>query len=412
MFLATVQARGELREAAERVAAGWRAVGAMVVIDRTRFLTDDASVAFRVPDLPEGLCTTIVLLGARGLGFHISQGEGHEVNAHSRISSEAGALSIERCGQAAIRRLVVTSDSGRGAVETVVARSDKPLPALQTILPERTGGGAGALAEVGPVPAMPSPERRASVAEARSILDGASVAPRQTWHTGAEGVGRGEEMLRPGCHALRFFANDARAGQSYRRGKLDLDAELRDQSDGRLLARDHSDAPDAQLQLCVGETTQAGLLFAGSPANAPVIESHVWWPVPQALPPVWGTSAQAKMAAVLLAHHVHSLPERALALAQGGSGLTPVPLSIEPGGCYLAVVAVVQGDARGIGLRVHVGARDSSDNRGIEESSAVSGFCAGDQSVALATVEARGAPLLGWGLALFKLDAGIWGVPQ
>ena len=91
-----------------------------------------------------------------------------------------------------------------------------------------------------------------------------------------------------------------------------------------------------------GETTQAGLLFAGSPANAPVIESHVWWPVPQALPPVWGTSAQAKMAAVLLAHHVHSLPERALALAQGGSGLTPVPLSIEPGGCYLAVVAVVQ----------------------------------------------------------------------
>src|ERR1019366_1326846 len=90
-------------------------------------------------------------------------------------------------------------------------------------------------------------------------------------------------------------------------------------------------------------------------------------------------------------------------LAEGGSGTTPVPLSIEPGGCYLALVSVVQGASRAVNLRVRVGMRDAFDDRGVDENGAVVAFCAGSRTSAFAEIEARGTPLLGWGLALYRL---------
>src|SRR5205085_10241809 len=121
---ATGDAHAELREAAQRVAEAWRAVGAAVIVDRTRFLNDDGTLPLVLPDLPEGDCTTMVLLGARGLGFHVSaadtrdaalrdegdasavpgppqtsRGAGND-EANPKIPSAAGALSVERCGEA------------------------------------------------------------------------------------------------------------------------------------------------------------------------------------------------------------------------------------------------------------------------------------------------------------------------
>jgi hypothetical protein len=98
-------------------------------------------------------------------------------------------------------------------------------------------------------------------------------------------------------------------------------------------------------------------------------------------------------------------------LAQGGSGTTPVPLSIEPGSCYLAVASLVQGVAHSFGLRVRVRAREVIDDRGVDESSAVVAFCAGDRLLASAQIEARGTPLLGWGLALYRVESGVWELP-
>src|ERR1019366_4037109 len=86
-------------------------------VDRPRFLNDDETLAVALPELPDGECTTVVLLGARGLGFHVRLGEGRDDDPNARVPSEAGALSIERCGATLPRRLLVTSDSGRGALE-------------------------------------------------------------------------------------------------------------------------------------------------------------------------------------------------------------------------------------------------------------------------------------------------------
>jgi hypothetical protein len=405
--------RAELRESSARLADAWRGVGASVVVDRTRFLDegsdDQRPVVVVLPELPEGDCTTVVLLGARGLGFHVRVGgpAGDEAEG-KRVPSVAGAVAIERCGEVLPRRLIVASDSGRGAFETIVARSSRPLPALRTVLPERSGGTLLPATEPGPLPALPPPEKRAEVMEARARRDGATIGLRATWDAGVDGAGAAHQVLEPGCHALELFAIDPRAVHPGRRGKLDLDAELREGEGDRLLARDRTDAPDAQLTACVGDTTQVNVVFAGSPPASPVLVSHASWPLPAHLPSLWGNEARARMARVLLTRHLPSLPREPAQLAQGGYGMTPVPLSVEPGACYLAVVGLAKETARALGLHVRIGTTDVADDRGVEEDGAAVAFCAGERTQALADVEARGTPLLGWGLALYRLQSGVW----
>jgi hypothetical protein len=411
-------AGAQLHASIDRLAEAWRGVGASVVVDKTRFLNDDETIVIPLPDLPDGDCTTIVLLGSRGLGFHARPADARSDDGTALVSSEAGALSIERCGgEAAPRRLLVTSDSGRGAVETLVARSAKPLEPMRSVLPERTGGSTATGPEPGLLPPLPAPEKRADVAEARARREGATVSTRATWPAGVDGSGLAEETLDAGCHALQLFAVDPRSGAagtsvSPSRAKLDLDAEMRDATGDRLLARDRTDAPDARLDLCVGEATKVQVVFAGSPPGVPVLVAHAEWPLPERLPTVWGNEARARMAHALLTRHVRTLLRDPVMLAQGGSGTTPVPLPIQPGACYLALVSIVQGSTRAVGLRVHVGVRDAFDDRGVDENGAVVAFCAGQRTDALAEVEARGTPLLGWGLALYRVGSAAWEVPQ
>jgi hypothetical protein len=406
-FALASDARAEdLRDAVQRVVEAWRGVGASVVVDKTRFLDEGAEVAIALPALPAGDCTTVVLLGARGLGFHARASE--EDDESKPMPSVAGALSIDQCGATVLDRLVVRSDSGRGALETIVARSTKPLPAMRDVLPERTGISVPSAPELGGLPALPPPDKRAEVAEARAKRDGASVAARETWQASADGSGVEQRDLEPGCHKLTLFALDPRAAHPHRGGKLDLDAEMRFTDSQHLLSRDRSDAPDAQLFACVGEAAHVEVVFAGAPAGSPVLVSHFAWPLPEHVPAVWGPEARARIAHVLLARHVHSVPRDPSMLVQGGGGATPVPLSVEPGGCYLAVAAVVKGVARSIGMRVRVGARVAFDERGIEGDGAAVAFCAGDLTTALAEVESRGTTLLTWGFALYRLQSGVW----
>lgn len=403
----------DLRESARRVAEAWRGAGASVVVDRTRFLNDGNDerrpVALVLPQLPPGECTTVGLVGARGLGFRARLAKSGEDEPSKRVSSVAGALSIERCAEEPPRRLVLTSDSGRGAIEVVVARSARPLPALRSILPERTGASIVASPEPGILSPLPPPERRAETAETRAKRDGASVATRTTWKAGVEGSGAGEETLAPGCHVLQLFALDPRASQPTRRGRLDLDAEMRDEADDRPIARDRTDAPDALLSTCVGEQKHVEVVFAGAPPGSAVLVAHYAWPLPEHLPDVWSPEARSRAAHVLLSRHVALLPRDAAFLARGGGvGTTHIPVPIEPGACYLALATVTQGAARVIGLRVHVAARDASDDRGIDGQGAAVAFCAGPHEHAAIDVETHGQPLLGWGLAVYRIQSGIW----
>jgi hypothetical protein len=317
-------------------------------------------------------------------------------------------LSIERCGTAAPARIVLASDSGRGAVETILARSDRPLAPLRSVLPERTGGTLLAGPEPGPLPLLASQASRAETVESRAKLDGGHVEPRLTWSAGVDGSGHGQTELGPGCHKLRMLVLDARSKGASPRARVDLDAEMRDDGDGRLLARDRSDAPDAEVATCLGERTGVDVVFAGAPPDSPILVTHVSWPLPRHLPTLWGPEATARMAHALIARHVRDLPSAPVMLVQGGSGSTQVPLSIEPGGCYVGVVALAQGAARATALRVHLGMQDYLDDQGAETNGAALAFCAEEREAAVARVEVRGPPPLTWGLAIFHIEHDVW----
>jgi hypothetical protein len=84
-----------------------------------------------------------------------------------------------------------------------------------------------------------------------------------------------------------------------------------------------------------------------------------------------------------------------------------VPFEVEPGACYVAVAALERGHARGVGLRVAMGARSSSDERGTSDDSSAVAFCARDRENVRFEVDARGAGVA-WGLAAFRVAGGVW----
>ena len=408
-------ARADLRDVASRVVDEWQRAGGKVTRAPTRFVYEDETASFAVPPAPDGQCTTVAMVGARGLSFHvkISGTDDDPLGADegARAASVAGVAQIGRCEGPPMRRLIVTSDAGRGAIEIVVAHSRSPVPPLRTVLPERTGGVTPPSAEPGVLPPLAPPSHRADVAEARARRDGAAIAAREAWPAGIDGNGDGHLELDAGCHRIELFANDPRSGTASRRFRLDIDAELRDEEDDTMLGRDRTEAPDAHIEACLGKDTLGAVVFSGAPPSSSVVMTHVSWPIPRTLPWAWGPETRGKMAGAMLARHIATPPGPPVALAQGSSGVTLVPVEIEPGGCYVAVAAVTQGHARGVGLRALVGARQSSDERGINDEAGAVAFCAREQSRAKLEVEARGTAL-SWGLALFRIDGGIWGASR
>jgi hypothetical protein len=401
----------DLRATAARVAEAWRDAGAWVGRDEPHFLHEGETVTIAVPWGPEQPCMTIALIGARGLGFHAGVGDaGEDDSADTRVSSVAGRLEVTSCNAPAFRFLRVKSDAGRGALETVVARSPSRLPELPSILLERTGGDLPAAPEPGRLP--PTPEKRADVAEARARRDGAKTSPREEWSAGPDGKGEGRVVLEAGCHRVELFAPETRPLHSLpaRAPRLDLDATMRDE-EGELLAHDHTSAPDARIDMCVGEATTTIVLFEGASAGGPVVTTHASSPLPEHLPLTWGRETRARMASALLPRHVGLLENEAVLLAQGASGLTPIPMTIEPGACYVAVAAMERGHARGVGLRVLVGTRESVDERGINDEASAVAFCARDRERARVEVEARSSGV-SWGLAVFRVASGVWEAPR
>jgi hypothetical protein len=273
------------------------------------------------------------------------------------------------------------------------------------VLPERTGGTLPAPPDAGLPPPLAPQEKRADQAELRAKRDGASALPRASWSASSDGAGDVKVSLEGGCHRIEIFATDTRPRPSRRR-RLDVDAEIRD-SDEDLLARDRTDSPDARLELCVGEETDATVIFAGAPGGTAVIVTRAWWPIPPHVPSLWGPEPRARMAHALLARRAAPPPQDAVGLYGGLAGSTALPVALEPGACYLAVAAVTNGHARGLGLRASVGAQQAHDERNGDDDAGVVAFCARDHDLARLDVEARGASIT-WGLAIYRIEGRAW----
>jgi hypothetical protein len=397
----------QLHDAADRVLQAWRASGANAFLLKARFLnTERTEIA--LPQLPDSPCKTLAFLGPRGLSFRVSIADADEGGAPERIASEAGVAETARCGQPPWLWAAVLTESGRGALEVVVAGSEVPLTPVRTILPERTEGYVGPEPEPGRLAALPSPERRATSEEARAREDGAEIDHRFAWTANPDGRGSASVTLDAGCHALTLFAPEASSHEGRGNNRLDVDAEMRDASDDHLMSRDQTDAPDARVGACVGEETVVTINYVGATPGTRVVVTHELRRLPKHLPTVWGNEIRARMAQTLFVRHVYSLPTEASTLAQGGSGTLALPLTLEPGACYLALAVLSEPATEGIGMSVRVGARESADVRTADDVGSTVAFCAGTHLKGQLEIDARGAPLFGWALAIYRLQNGIW----
>jgi len=408
---AATPARAELRELAQRVADSYRAAGGRVTILPTRFLYEDETLVLQVPPNASGKCMTMAIVGARGLSFHVGESDDEIDRRHdegnpapeNHTYSVAGALEIDNC-EGHVTNVRVRSDAGRGAIEVVVAYGPSLMPSLRTVLPERVGGAQPPTVDPGPVPAMPPPEKRAEAAEASARRDGATVLPRASATASTDGSGVVHVRLDRGCHRVELFSPEIWNGR--RKTRLDLDAELHDETGDVLLARDRGEAADARLDVCVGDAKDTLLGFGGAIPGAPITVVRATWPLPSSLPSVWGPDANRRLAGALRARHV-TPPRPAIALYEGVVGSTSIVAPVAPAACYVAVAAAVRGVPRGIVLRASVGATEHSDERGTSDGAALASFCTGDIERVRLTVEARGTALA-WGLALFHVTSGGW----
>ncbi len=413
--LASGHAHADTRDVAARVQEQWKVAGARTVAVPTRFVFDDETILVPIPPEPddhESACTQVAVVGARGLSFRARLSDAPmdpllAPEPTARASSTAGVLELRRCeaGRPAVRHVVITAEAGRGAVEIIVGRSDRPLAPLGSIIPERTGGALPPPAEAGSLPPLVPQAKRVDAAEVRLRRDGANVRERTLTRSGDDGSGEEELELDEGCHRIEAFGHEPVRERPGRRFRLDLDAELRDGE--QLLARDRTEAPDVRLETCVGSPTDVSLVYAGAPPRSEVVVTRGTWPLPARLPPIWGPVARSKMARVMFLRHVAVPADDPVYLAQGASGVTPLPLSVETGACYVAVMGVTRGRARQLQLRAFVGGRESTDERGASEEAALSAFCVRAHENARLEVLARGTGV-SWGLALFRVKSGAW----
>jgi hypothetical protein len=393
-------AAADLLEDRDRVVAAYGRSGGTVLLTGSRYMFNDESAQFALPSTVAE-CVRVAVLGGRGMSLRARFSDATLDEPEARSSSHAGALQLTRCGAPASRVLVV-NESGSGAVEVVAIAASAALPSLGSVLPER--GQSEARAPEMPLPMnLASPERRAASARDAALREGASEVSEER-SVAPHGPGQLELTLEPGCHRVVVVATSLGAADPSR---VDVDAELRD-TEGILLGRDKTDAPDARLEPCTTTKKSVMLSFVGAPEGSTVLVETARFPVAKEVSHAFGNDARLRMDRALRKRgaRIEGAP---LLLAQGGSGVARVPFETDRIGCYLAVAAVSEGTPHGLGLRAHVGSFDSEDERGSSDDSGVVAFCARGEKRVSIDVEARSVGVR-WGLSLYRMSATTVGV--
>ncbi|MDI1432738.1 hypothetical protein [Polyangium sorediatum] len=421
--LVSTNAHADLAEDADRLAGTWKDRGAETSRLAPLFLDHGRNKRFVVPqdsadeELPG--CTTVVLLGAPSADFAVLTASEADLpplpagllpHGHPALDPEdrgtkssLGVVSLVRCGprRKDLASLVVSMRSPRGAIEILVARSPAPLGDLRDALPERAFGLVAPRGNPGrPIEPGPLAERTVR-AEERARSEGADRFTRVPMVASVEGAGEYQLRLGEGCHRLQVMAA---VPSTFPHRATDVDAEARDDA-GRMLARDRSEAADARLDFCLGEATRVTVPFAGAAGMVPMMVIDSVWPIPRVIPNYWGARTRAGFAFALRRRNAPEPTAAPVFESLGVAGPTMVPVTLEPGRCYLAALAVARGESRGLRLAATVGDRYMRDEVVDRPEGAVLAFCAESEESARIDVEARGSGVW-WTFALFALGGG------
>jgi len=399
-------ARADLASEAQDLTRRWASAGFRTVRLPPVFLEHGRGRPVRLPDAAydpgRPSCTTIAFLAGRSTDFVVRVDPIHTLKHHSSGGhaerSVAGAVLISECGAArdAFARLSIELRVARSALETVIAIGETPAPPIGQTLPERASGPAAPLADPGPRGQVEPLATRARRAEDRAKNQGAMGIRTQSFTAEHDGSGRELVRLEEGCHRIELFA-ELSGKQS-----IDLDAEMRETTSERLVARDRSDAPDARLELCAGSSMGVDLVYAGAPGPVQVMFLDALYPLPKGAPTIWGARARAALSSALWRRKLPPIDDPPIEQRLGVAGMTSMPIPIEPGSCYVAALGTIRGDPRSVTLTAKVDTRIAFDsNAGLVDGSAVA-FCSGGSDRARIETEVRGSAVA-WVLDVWRL---------
>jgi hypothetical protein len=348
-------------------------------------------------------CTTVVLLGAVSTAFAVSApGEdGDNGPGDQIVASVAGLAQIARCGpdRADLAELSIDARSPHAVLEVILATSPAPLSAARALLPHRDPGNVPPVSRPGPPPSPGPVTSRIQRLESRLSREEATEVERRTAPADTMGNGRLLMELAPGCHRLTVFAAPTDPGDTRFQ---DVDAEL-GWASGGVTSIDRTDSPDAALTACTPDRELAILSFAGAAKNGSVIVVHSRTDLPAAVPERWGI-ARARVARALVERRIPSPPSAPTYESLGVAGITMLPVELEPGRCYIAAVALLQGSIKLLSLSASAGGPASLAHVDSTDTAAVVTFCAGTVERGRLDLEVHGASPI-W-------IAGMWTVGE
>jgi hypothetical protein len=343
-------------------------------------------------------CTTVVVLGAVSTAFTLSAraGEGQA----QFVGSVAGLAQIARCGRDRIELadLSIVVRSPHAILELVVVTSPSPVPDARASLPHREPGSAPRTSpRLGPAPSPGPLARRVLRLETALAREDARDLERRVASVDSSGSGRLVLELDPGCHQITVFGMPTDAHDDAFR---DVDAEL-DWASGEVAASDKTESPDAALLACTAERELGVLAFAGGAPSGSVLVVSARTNLPASVPERWGIGA-ARVARTLLERRIPAPSGSPTFESLGVSGLTVLPVELEPGRCYLAAVAALEGDIKVLALSAASDGPVSLGHVDETDSAAVVTFCAGRTLRGTLEIEAQGSSPI-W-------IAGLWPV--
>jgi len=343
----------------------------------------------------EAGCTNVAFLSSPNVGFSVQLALSSDKEPET---SRVGWVKITRCGRSRIelRRLWLEMRSPRGVVETIIARSDAPLPTPAILLAHRDPGPESALGQAGPAPVAPPVEARAVAWEQRAKGEGAEAIVRSLVRASNRSRASVVLTLEPGCHRLSALALQTTELDP----PPDLDLVLRTATDD-FMRGDQSENSDAEIEACFGARSRVEVVIPGLAPGDPAVLEQARFPMPSGLPGSWGPEVQGRFAAAFFRRRQAGPSSLPLVETLGIGGRTLLPLSLETHTCYVAVTAAIQGRPKTLLLDASIADRGGASDGTGDESSVAIAFCMGDDSRAQLRVEASGSGVT-WLTALWR----------
>jgi hypothetical protein len=350
------------------------------------------------PSTRRAKCLTIAVIGPSSTNFVLRPlGLGPARAGEGALASVAGLAELTRCGRERIGlgAALVEMRSPRAVLETLVIESETPLPRAISVVPQRDPGPVEpfTLLDLRPVPVPIA--ARSNAVDARLRREGGRDVASESVRSNADGAGSIKKTLSAGCYRYELLSEPAASAD-----RAELSVAPAFDGAAHLVSVDSGDGLQATTTLCAGAETRLSLDFSGASPGSTLLLASARWPLPDGLPEVWGAPARAAVAAILRRNRarVSGFP---VDQALGIQGPTLLPIRVEPGACYVAVVAAINGRPSGLSLAAKTEGVTAQNHAGRDADGTVLSFCARSSTEALLEIDSRGYALV-WMYALFQ----------